>query len=391
MIKKSWISILIIGVMILTFAACEKGDSGTSALSPPPSENKAIEEGSIQRSDAEWKELYAPVFQLYEKLPGLEEERIASMSAFYNQYGHLLNDETYLEYLDESEKWQTSFEKEHDIFFPDSFGKQMAGLSQFLPAPEYALFDVDDNGIPELLIGKYSCVMDVYTLVDESVVGVLSLSSWNSIGSAQLFSGSNGNYFLNRNGDAGDSSMAVYSIANDGCSAIKEEEFRLQWDIAYSLYLTEAEFVETYPGFSYGDVVVVKGNDLNNNEMQISEDEYNTILEGYNSGGLIELPWKTSITSFVIGNIDGGAYIRSEPTITGVAGVMDDGNKIAYLPKERSDVILLATGNMSTDADGYLWYEVIIPQEYRDSEEQSKYYSGKPLMGWARVDVVIPV
>ena len=84
-----------------------------------------------------------------------------------------------------------------------------------------------------------------------------------------------------------------------------------------------------------------------------------------------------------------GIFIRSDPGIQGDGNVLDDGNKIGWIDGGDVSVELIATGNeYLEDVGRYWWYEVEIPQWYRDTSMQMEYYAGKSLTGWVREDVV---
>ena len=87
-----------------------------------------------------------------------------------------------------------------------------------------------------------------------------------------------------------------------------------------------------------------------------------------------------------------GIFIRSDPTVTGAGNKLNDGNKIGWIAGGDTSVTLVATGKEYHEGGNlHWWYEVEIPQWYRDTAKQSENYSGKPLIGWVRDDVVYHV
>jgi flagellar basal body-associated protein FliL len=94
-------------------------------------------------------------------------------------------------------------------------------------------------------------------------------------------------------------------------------------------------------------------------------------------------------TVFVTKETKLGIFVRSDHVVNGETKKMNDGNKIAYIEGGNTSVELVATGNEYDEGSaGYWWYEVEVPQWYRDSATQTKNYAGKPLLGWVRADVV---
>jgi len=84
-----------------------------------------------------------------------------------------------------------------------------------------------------------------------------------------------------------------------------------------------------------------------------------------------------------------GIFIRSEPEVTGESSKLNDGNKIGWIKGGNTDVELLATGKKHREGDnGFWWFEVMIPQSFRDTKQQTENFDGKPLVGWVREDVV---
>ena len=92
---------------------------------------------------------------------------------------------------------------------------------------------------------------------------------------------------------------------------------------------------------------------------------------------------------FVTNFSDKNIFIRSEPVVKGESSKMNDGNKIGWIKKGDESVELVATGNEYHEGgNGHWWYEIEIPQWYRDTSEQAKNFTGKPLVGWVRDDIV---
>lgn len=139
-----------------------------------------------------------------------------------------------------------------------------------------------------------------------------------------------------------------------------------------------------------GNVATVESKDDSkdkNDKKKNSDDEDISNSEGKNkndSGNDISQP----AMNFIIGADVNGIYIRSEPLISGTSGINNDGNKIGYIEEGDTSVILFGTGEEYLDSEGYVWYEVDIPEYHRESYDQSKFYSGLPLRGWVRGDVV---
>jgi hypothetical protein len=94
-------------------------------------------------------------------------------------------------------------------------------------------------------------------------------------------------------------------------------------------------------------------------------------------------------TIFITNEAKLGIFVRSEHLVNGEGMTLNDGNKIAWIAGGNTSVELVATGNEYNEgADGYWWYEVEVPQSYRDTAKQKENYAGKPLIGWVRSDVV---
>jgi hypothetical protein len=94
-------------------------------------------------------------------------------------------------------------------------------------------------------------------------------------------------------------------------------------------------------------------------------------------------------TIFITNEAKLGIFVRSEHLVNGESKTLNDGNKIAWIAGGNTSVELIATGNEYNEgADGYWWYEVEVPQTYRDTAKQKENYAGKPLIGWVRSDVV---
>jgi hypothetical protein len=92
---------------------------------------------------------------------------------------------------------------------------------------------------------------------------------------------------------------------------------------------------------------------------------------------------------FVTNFSDKNIFIRSEPEISGESSKMNDGNKIGWIEKGDESVELIATGYEYHEGDdGHWWYEIEIPQWYRDTPKQAENFAGKPLIGWVRDDIV---
>ena len=92
---------------------------------------------------------------------------------------------------------------------------------------------------------------------------------------------------------------------------------------------------------------------------------------------------------FVTNFSDKNIFIRSEPVVNGESSKMNDGNKIGWIEKGDTSVELIATGNEYHEGgDGHWWYEIEIPQWYRDTPKQAENFAGKPLVGWVRDDIV---
>jgi uncharacterized Zn finger protein (UPF0148 family) len=95
---------------------------------------------------------------------------------------------------------------------------------------------------------------------------------------------------------------------------------------------------------------------------------------------------------FVTNQMKDGIFIRSDPSVQGNSRKLRDTNKIGYIEDGDTGVELIATGaEYYNDDDGYWWYEVEIPEWYRNTELQQQHYSDKPLIGWVRDDVVMGV
>ncbi|GHU66101.1 hypothetical protein AGMMS49983_15050 [Clostridia bacterium] len=94
-------------------------------------------------------------------------------------------------------------------------------------------------------------------------------------------------------------------------------------------------------------------------------------------------------TIFVTNEPKLGIFVRSEHVVNGEGKKLNDGNKIGWIEGGNTSVELVATGNEYDEGpNGYWWYEVEIPQWYRDTTKQTENYKDKPLVGWVRSDVV---
>jgi hypothetical protein len=93
---------------------------------------------------------------------------------------------------------------------------------------------------------------------------------------------------------------------------------------------------------------------------------------------------------FVTNQAKSGIYIRSDHLVDGDANTLGDSNKIGWIKGGDTSVQLVATGNEYDEGGAdYWWYEVEIPQWYRDTAKQTEHYAGRPLIGWVREDVVM--
>jgi len=94
-------------------------------------------------------------------------------------------------------------------------------------------------------------------------------------------------------------------------------------------------------------------------------------------------------TIFVTNQPKLGIFIRSDHYVDGNGRYLNDSNKIGWIAGGDTSVQLVATGNEYDEGgDRHWWYEVEIPQWYRDTPQQTENYAGKPLIGWVRDDVV---
>jgi len=92
---------------------------------------------------------------------------------------------------------------------------------------------------------------------------------------------------------------------------------------------------------------------------------------------------------FVTNDPKTGIFIRSDHIITGEGNKINDGNKIGWIAGGDTSVELIATGKKYHEGDdGFWWYEVEIPQWYRDTKKQNDNFAGRPMVGWVRQDVV---
>jgi len=121
------------------------------------------------------------------------------------------------------------------------------------------------------------------------------------------------------------------------------------------------------------------------------------------TGQLIEIRVKFSIAEteetdeippfrgdvFVTAKTNQGIFVRSEPIVDGDGKNINDGNKIAWIDSGDTSVELIATGKEYHEGgEGYWWYEVEIPGWYRNTQEQTANFAGRPMVGWVRSDVV---
>jgi len=100
--------------------------------------------------------------------------------------------------------------------------------------------------------------------------------------------------------------------------------------------------------------------------------------------------WPFKGDRFVTVEPKSGIFIRSEPYVNGKSNMINDGNKIGWIAGGDTSVVLIATGEEYFEGPGkFWWYEVEIPQWYRDTNKQTTYFAGLPLIGWVREDVVM--
>jgi hypothetical protein len=100
--------------------------------------------------------------------------------------------------------------------------------------------------------------------------------------------------------------------------------------------------------------------------------------------------WPPSTGDYIIMNTPAkkGLFVRNDPWVDGEATQYSDGNKIAYLNPDDRWVILVATGEGTSDSEGYHWFQVQIPEDFRNQEWQSQNFGSDPLIGYVREDVV---
>ena len=350
-----------------------------------PVENEPAAEPGPAEQD--WEALYEPTLEKYRaahKSGSIEKQNAGNSGGPDFEY----LEGKYPEYLDEKDSTGSSW--------------ALVGLfSAFLnySLDNYTIYDIDNNGIPELIIGQlmsngeyyYADIADIYTLKNDVPIALVTLSAWYGTGGAgRLYQGNDGKkYIIQQVQDEGWGNVFIYSIGDDGASV--KQEARFQYQLFNPDLYTKESFEQAYPGFAYGSDVYAEGDwesdPLSNQKLLMAEDEFNRRIEHYNGGGEIVLEGK-KIGIFIGWDVNGGIYVRSEPVVDGEAGKMDDGNKIAYIQEGRTDVVLVPTGITSVDDSGFLWHEVDIPLSFRNEDTQKQYYDGKPLTGWVRDDVI---
>ena len=128
---------------------------------------------------------------------------------------------------------------------------------------DYAIFDIDDNGISELLIGMRDWYFyDIWTANDEyTPVFLFSIGTY-SLRSGSIYKGDDMNYIKCFEGDWGWRWGSVYHIASDGISLIEDICFEgNDWgtrDVS-KIGISKEEFNELFPGFSYYEPVYTIG------------------------------------------------------------------------------------------------------------------------------------
>ncbi|MCL2807171.1 MAG: serine/threonine protein kinase [Coriobacteriia bacterium] len=101
--------------------------------------------------------------------------------------------------------------------------------------------------------------------------------------------------------------------------------------------------------------------------------------------------WPPSNGDYIVrmaGFPDDVVFVRSSPDVQGPPRQNYGHNKIAYLGNGDRRVILVATGQTVTGSDGHQWFVVKIPPDFRNSSSQWQHFSGLPMEGYVRADVV---
>lgn len=323
-----------------------------------------------------WEALYAPTIRMYW--------------------------DAYVEYL----PWEESRDRYRD--HRDSLGNQgsqltlLNSVSSNSPRPKdyfrYCLYDVDQNSVPELFVQASGSLAkfgaDIYTIDSSGEAIPLFFAHGEEYNSRLIYSMlslGKDNSIIVSGGDEGRLDIIVYKV-QDG-TTIQEIDCLGSQLCIYS----PKEWKAAFPTLSHGEDAFWRGAGPFE-ECRISEDEFDALLEKYLSdegfGNTYDLEWNLVSDPqglfFAIGdNVSGGMFVHSYPRIDGTADKMNDGNKIGYIPADGKPVILAGSGRTVLDEEvSRLWFEVVMPQSYRDTPEQQKYYKDQPLAGWVRDDVV---
>ena len=140
----------------------------------------------------------------------------------------------------------------------------------------------------------------------------------------------------------------------------------------------EAVYLATAPGDEIIEFIVYNGDDVQSVSVALMIDEPTE------ADGMPPFKGDTLVTK-----ANSGIFIRSDHLVNGEANTLNDGNKIGWIAAGDKSVHLVSTGKKWEEEDGsHWWYEVEIPQTYRDTKKQSENYAGKPLKGWVRSDLV---
>jgi len=169
-----------------------------------------------------------------------------------------------------------------------------------------------------------------------------------------------------------------------------EDRAETEWKIideSYGYFETKkslsAVFVATAPGRA--EVTFTAYTDLKNQQDAMTI----RIIFYIATPGPEDTVWPFQGDRFVTSEPKSGIFIRSEPIVNGKSNIINDGNKIGWIAGGDTSVVLVATGVEYQEGPGqYWWFEVEIPQWYRDTKKQSDNFAGLPLIGWVRDDVV---
>jgi len=357
-------AVVLVIVLSMAMTACGANNAGSDAepaVIPDATSGEPLEDlAKSKTAGSEWEAVYAPTLQMFMDI---------------SQRGF-------------DQKYRDMFDTLGVSFYVDDYGDNVF---------QYAYYDINGDSVPELLVlceqaGGSIITVYIYSVSGNNVVPVL-YTHYNLNGMVHLAKSDKGTaYIVESGGDEGFGGANIFEITKGEPKAVEIDTI----SVIYSRQTNKLVYIHGLTGETVVDGDKHYGTEISENEFNSLAVKYGGEMYGYyaRSQNYINLDWMglqnpggASLT--IDPKIKGGIFIRSEPEVTGKSSEMADGNKIGYIREGKTDVILRGTGKTEIGNDGFMWYQVRIPQEFRDTAEQTKYYKDKPMVGWVREDVVV--